>query len=577
MGLLRLFSNAAPNHVYFSMLMGVFAGISYSALIPLVMASITPADPLFPQQADIKQTFLGFEVSNYPMAGVYLTVCLLILLTRSLSEILLLHVGAKVASKIRVNFYERISKAPLSAVEQIGSAKLIAAINLDVPRIVMGARLIPAMFVNIITLFGMLGFLLYLNPDVFKLVLMSIAAGVVIYQLPMMLGRKIFERNREINDTLQESIRGLIYGSKELKLDKAKQQRYYEQVLLEHEQRLVRSESFGYTVTRSTVSLGDLLCFFVIGSITFIAVNYYSIGKDELVGVVMALLYITTPIAIVLNSIPSLTIASVSHRKVHKLLKGMPQEDAKDEVHAITPWSTMKLDSVKYHYDTGNGEKGFAIGPINLEIKRGEVMFIIGGNGSGKSTLSKLITQHYLPSSGQVLFDNERVSAENITSYRNEIYSIYSSFYLFDQLLIDIDQQTEALINQYLKDFRLDQKVSIQNGHFSTTQLSDGQRKRLALLVGFLDNKGLYLFDEWAADQDPDFKHIFYTKILPELKAKNKAVVVISHDDRYFYCADKVVKMNSGELHHLTKEEHLTFDVSQLNTPSKNKNPVVTL
>lgn len=220
MGLFRLFADAAPNRVYFSMLMGIFAGMSYSALIPLVMTSITPEDPLFPHVVEQPQYFLSFEVANYPMASLYLAVCLMILVTRSLSEILLLHVGALVARFIRTNFYKRICRAPLSSIEQVGSAKLIAAVNLDVPRIVMGARLIPSIFVNIITLLGMLSFLLYLNIDVFRLVLISIAVGIVLYQLPMMLGRKIFEKNREINDGLQESIRGLIYGSKELKLDK---------------------------------------------------------------------------------------------------------------------------------------------------------------------------------------------------------------------------------------------------------------------------------------------------------------------------------------------------------------------
>ena len=280
----------------------------------------------------------------------------------------------------------------------------------------------------------------------------------------------------------------------------------------------------------------------------------------------MALLYITTPIAIVLNSIPSLTIASVSHRKIKRLLKEMPQETAKDELVEISNWTSLKFEDINYQYPTQfNDEKAFEIGPLNLEIKRGEVTFIVGGNGSGKSTLSKLITQHYRPSAGNIYFDNQKVDDSNITSFRNDIYAIYSSFYLFEQLLMDVDTETKALIKHYLKEFHLDKKVSIDNGVFSTTQLSDGQRKRLALLVGFLDDKGLYLFDEWAADQDPEFKHVFYTEILSDLKVKNKAVVVISHDDKYFSCADKILKMNNGQLQHLGRDELTSFDVSKLN------------
>lgn len=553
MGLFKLFISATPYRVFISILMGAFAGIAYSALIPLVMVSITPADPLFPEVEAAKQTFLSFEVSNYAMAGVYLLACIAILITRSLSEIILLHAGAIVAKNIRTRFYKSISQAPVSAIEQIGSSKLIAAVNLDVPRIVIGARLIPSIFVNLITLIGMLGFLLYLNTDIFKLVLFSIIAGIVVYQLPMMFGRRIFERNREVNDALQEGIKGLIYGVKELKLDKNKRDTYYDKVLLAHEKDLVQSESRGHTVMRSTISLGDLLSFFVIGFITFISVNYYVIERQELVGVIMALLYITTPIAIVLNSLPGLTIAGVSLAKIHRLMGDIPKESVEDKLAPLPSWQAIEFKDVMYQYPSKEDEKGFGIGPINLRINRGETTFIVGGNGSGKSTLSKLITQHYQHSEGDVFFGETEITAEKITAARQQVYAIYSNYYLFDQLLMDITPEAEAKIQDYLKAFRLDSKVSIVDGHFSTTSLSDGQRKRLALLVGLLDDKALYLFDEWAADQDPDFKDIFYMQILPELKAQGKAVVAISHDDHYFHAADRVLKMDNGHLSDVTE------------------------
>ena len=548
MKLFRLFVDAAPHRVFASIAMGAFAGISYSALIPLMMASIAPEDPLFSEVQMDTQTFLSFEVSNYHMASLYFFACIAILITRSLSEIVLLHVGAIVAKNIRTDFYHRISGAPMPAIERIGEAKLIASVNIDVPRIINGARLIPAVFVNLITLVGMLGFLMYLNMDIFKLVLLSIFAGVVIYQFPMMVGRRIFAKNREINDNLQHSTLGLISGLKELKLDSEKRNNYHNRVLLKHENDLVRTESMGYTVTRSTVSLGDLLSFFVIGSITFIFINYYDIPRQEMAGIIMAMLYITTPIAIVLNSIPGLTIASVSFRKVKNLMAAIPQEDITDEVKPMPEWQSVRFKDVEYHYGDVQGEKGFAIGPMSFSLNKGEITCIIGGNGSGKSTLSKLITQHYLPFSGQVFAGEQAVTKDYVCSLRNQINAIYTDYHLFDELLIEVTPQTEERIRRFLKEFRLDKKVTITDGKFSTTKLSDGQRKRLALLIAFLEDKDLYLFDEWAADQDPDFKHIFYMKILPELKAMGKAVVIISHDDRYFSIADKLLKMDNGQL-----------------------------
>ena len=92
------------------------------------------------------------------------------------------------------------------------------------------------------------------------------------------------------------------------------------------------------------------------------------------------------------------------------------------------------------------------------------------------------------------------------------------------------------------------EKVTYQNNRFSTLNLSDGQRRRLALLVAYLEDKDIYLFDEWAADQDPEFREIYYRKILPELKARGKLIVVLTHDSRYFDCADKVVWLDQGQI-----------------------------
>ena len=101
---------------------------------------------------------------------------------------------------------------------------------------------------------------------------------------------------------------------------------------------------------------------------------------------------------------------------------------------------------------------------------------------------------------------------------------------------------------QYLKRLEISHKVSITDGQFSTTDLSTGQRKRLALVNAWLEERPVLVFDEWAADQDPTFRRIFYTELLPDLKRLGKTIIVISHDDRYFDVADQLVRMESGKV-----------------------------
>ncbi len=197
-------------------------------------------------------------------------------------------------------------------------------------------------------------------------------------------------------------------------------------------------------------------------------------------------------------------------------------------------------------------DHAFSVGPIDAHINQGEITFIVGGNGSGKSTLAKIISLHYLATSGRIAFDDVPISQENINSYRQQIACIYSDYYLFKQLHSEIAHSTTpellAQVDFYLEVLELKGKVELRDGYFTTLHLSDGQRRRLALLVAFLDNKSLYVFDEWAADQDPEFKRIFYYDILPNLKAQGKSVIAISHDDRYFDIADKLLIMENGQL-----------------------------
>ncbi len=193
-------------------------------------------------------------------------------------------------------------------------------------------------------------------------------------------------------------------------------------------------------------------------------------------------------------------------------------------------------------------DAGFMLGPIDLTVRSGELIFIVGSNGSGKSTLAKLITGLYTPQSGEILLDGLPVNETNIEWYRQHFATTFADVYLFDRYLGLEDRQSDPEINRYLKEFQLDRKVSVTNGILSTIDLSQGQRKRLALLTAFLEDRPIYLFDEWASDQDPTFREIFYARMLIELKERGKLVIVITHDDRYFHLADRILKLNYGRV-----------------------------
>lgn len=555
MNLFGQFSNRAPNRVFVSIILGGLSGISYSLLIPLVLSVIQDGDRRFDEVASPPTTWFFLEISNAPFAIVFAAVCTFILVARTASQIMLTRVAIDVASDLRSQMYTRIAAAPLQALERTGSSPLIAALTTDVPRIVLGARLMPDFLINVVTLVGMLGFLLVLNSDVFVFVLGCIAFGVTTYQIPIIFGRRHFVRARAGFDHLQESIHGLIHGIKELKLNDAKRDAFFSEVLMSHEREVRDSEKSGHTLVRAASNYGDLLSFFVIGCILFIFVNYRLVTNMELIGVIMALLYITGPVAMILSYIPQLTMSRVSLNRVARLFEEIPAESIAIAQLPAAAWDCIRFESVGYTHAAVDG-KGFRVGPLDLELRRGEITFIVGGNGSGKSTVSKLITLHYRAGEGDIRFGTQAVTDDTIGTLRQGIGAIYSDYHLFDRVLggTDPDRQAE-MVAYYLKALQLEHKVGYENGRFSTLALSDGERRRMALLAAILDDKDVYLFDEWAADQDPTFKAVFYHEILPALRRCNKVIVAISHDDRYFSVADQIITMEEGRITHVRLAE----------------------
>jgi putative pyoverdin transport system ATP-binding/permease protein len=546
--LLSTFGRFAPNRVFASVILGALSGALYSLAIPLILASIKPQDGGLLYEGTTVERVWFLEVSNVRMAGFFMAFCLLILVTRSLSGIMLSRVSMDLTSNLRARLCDRIARAPYPILESFGQAKLRVAVTDDVRRIIAGAEILPQLLVNGVMLIGIFGFLAYLNQYVFFFVLKAIAFGVITFQLPIYFARKDFRRARAIYDSLEQGIRGLIMGVKELQLDRGKRTKYFRDVLLKNERDLITTEKRAVTTMLAANSWGDLLFFFVIGIVAFVFTNYHSVSAEELAGIVLVLLYVTGPVAMILNAVPRMSVAVISLRKIEEIFGELPEAMTEDRPLTKRDWEQISFRDATYAHRSDGQHDGFTVGPVSFELRKGEITFIVGGNGSGKSTLSKMLSLHYLPSGGSIVFDSQKLDETCIDDYRQDVAAIFSDYYLFDRLLCEYDDAKLEMAERYLREFGLQHKVSIRDGRFSTTDLSDGQRKRLALTVSFVDDKELYLFDEWAADQDPAFKKIFYTEILPELRSRGKAVVVVSHDDRYFHVADQVLVMEDGKL-----------------------------
>ncbi|MGB0524653.1 MAG: ATP-binding cassette domain-containing protein [Flammeovirgaceae bacterium] len=208
----------------------------------------------------------------------------------------------------------------------------------------------------------------------------------------------------------------------------------------------------------------------------------------------------------------------------------------------------LELKNISFTYPHQPAKPSYGIGPINLKIQKGECIFIVGGNGTGKSTLLKVITQLYTAQKGRIYQDDIAIGLQNVKQYQQLFSTIFTDFHLFEQLY-SIEKINQEHIEYLLQLFGIEQHVLFDGSHFQFTGLSTGQKKRLAMLQVFLENRAVYIFDEVAADQDPNYRKFFYEIVLNDLKQLNKTVIAVSHDDHYFHVADRVLEMKNGQLH----------------------------
>lgn len=284
------------------------------------------------------------------------------------------------------------------------------------------------------------------------------------------------------------------------------------------------------------------------------AAPFLDLDRVAATGAVLALFYLRGPMDAVMSAFPTIARADVALRSYRRVLAALPaeQEDDGDERAtddaSVAPFDSVEEIALRRVRDVYSGPEGFAIGPIDLMIRAGEILFIAGGNGSGKTTLAKVIAGLYEPSDGSVSIDGMTIDARNRDRYRQLISGVFARFHLFRQLFgVDL-LESAGRAREWLQRLDLHREVRIEGGRFSTLDLSTGQRKRMALLVSMIDDRPICLFDEWAAEQDPPYREEFYTRILPELKARGKVVVVITHDDRYFDTGDHLVRMERGQI-----------------------------
>lgn len=455
--------------------------------------------------------------------------------------------------RVRVRIADKIRHAELRFIEEKGEAEIYARLTNDTTLISQSALMITSAFQALLTLFFSLLYLATLSPASLVITLVGIAAAAYAYlhhyDRSSALLRETIQREAEFLGTLS----GMLNGFKELRVNRARSDDIFDHAceISKKTERLKAEVGTSFAVDEM---FSQVFYYLLLAVLIFLMPMLVPTHSAVIIKVIAVVLFIMSPVESVVSAIPMYTRATVAVENLVHLEAEVEAHTREHDIHAADSghnpfrnFSSLQLDQLMFQFYDEDGRTAFSTGPINLTITRGELLFVVGGNGSGKSTLMKLLTGLYFPTDGFIRVDGQAVERRHYPDYRELFSIIFTDFYLFDRLygLPDIP---EAQVNRLLKRMEIDTKTRFQGGRFSHIKLSTGQRKRLAFVTACLEDRPIIVLDEWAADQDPQFRHFFYHTLLKELQAAGKTVIAVSHDDHYFHLADRVIKMEYGQL-----------------------------
>jgi putative pyoverdin transport system ATP-binding/permease protein len=437
----------------------------------------------------------------------------------------------------------------------MGKARLLVILTADIDSFTKASQLMPAVFGDVIVVVVCLGYVALISWRAFICLGLAIILGTTAYRLLEQHPRGAMRQVREQLDVVYRHFRSLLEGTRELQLNASHARYFIDDVIgpsaLRFRMVFVKAMT-GYALV---LNFGSTLFFLIIGLLVFVMMPLWLPQPAAAMTTVILMLYLIQPISDVMAALPNLRQSEIALGRIRQLDADLTSSaDAIVDMQAdpfrapVIGAPQLTLCGVCHKFPGLTEDKPFTLGPIDLAIQAGELLYVVGGNGSGKTTLAMLLLGLYEPENGHIELNGVAVDRLNLVHYRQYFSAVFADFHLFDEIFCAVQNEAAERAKGYLEVLGLAHKVKVDSNKFTTEHLSLGQRKRMALVSSYLEDRPIYLFDEWAADQDPDFKRIFYTELLPELKSRGKTVIVISHDDTYFHCADRIVKLAEGRL-----------------------------
>lgn len=448
--------------------------------------------------------------------------------------------------RYKMRIMKRVIQSDLLSIHEVGSAAILNALGRDSQVVSQSIPMIVSTATSISIISFLIFYIAFQSFSAFFILLGSIFLLILGSTKALINTQNAVKIAWDKEGKLFSLFSEFLSGLKEIKMHKHRAKDIAVDVVKESRE-AKELKSLALTSISNYFSFIQTMLYVMVGLMVFVVPILSGDVTNNIASIATTTLFIVGSLSGVVQAIPSLSQADASAAELFKI------EDRLSSINNINNTVTdqfpkidkIELNNIQYEYKFSENGHPFLLGPLTTTFEKNKIYFIRGSNGSGKSTFIKILLGLIKPQSGKIMFDNTIVNDSNIDGYRNLFTVIFSDFHLFNKLYGLFDAE-DIEIEKWLKLLEIDGIITLSNGLFGNLNLSTGQKKRVALLVALLENRDFLILDEWASDQDPEFRKKFYFVILPFLKSIGKTIIAVTHDDAYYTTADKVIYIEQG-------------------------------
>jgi putative pyoverdin transport system ATP-binding/permease protein len=496
----------------------------------------------------------GYTIISRELIIMFAAIILLFVWTRKTLSLTVIRLSQTLFWTLRKQVLALVLNANYKQLSEKRS-QIYAAIVSDVGTLTQASLSIIDFFTSSILAISVLVYLASMSLVLFGFTAAITIIGVLVYHYGSKKNNKNFEGARNLEEGFIKHFNAILNGFKEIHMEPKKGKHIYDQKIMTIAEDSYSNNTSAFSGFLNNQVTGQVLFYILISAILLVFSIILGIGPGDTINFVFTLMYLLGSVETVMVLLPALMRAGISANKLMDLKAELEKAELSnpmpEKYMTREEFQHIRVRNLEFHYGKSDNsdadQQPFKVGPVDLDVNKGEAIFIYGGNGSGKTTFVQTLIGLYVPTSGEIRLNDALVTETTYPVYKTIFSVVFSDFYLFEEM-VGIDNFDTAKCERYLEMFELDEKVSVENKQFSTTNLSTGQRKRLALIAALMESKPVLVMDEWAADQDPYFRKKFYTEIVPMLKADGITIIAITHDDKYYHYADKLFKMDYGKL-----------------------------